>query len=309
MDAQEIQSKQVEEIDDIIKGMVPDAPVETVVEPVAVGGDKGEIKEDKVEEGEKRIEEEAVRQEQDGEVKKVDDLLVVPDKPVEAVKPVVEETEIDKIKRENAELRAHLNEVAERAMTPKPERPKTEVEEAAEKAQKEAAGRQILKFLPTEEVFDEAMKNANNFNALLTAVVNTAVERSLRMIPQVATQLVEQQISLKDIVRSFYDENKDLVEHKKYVGFVSNEVAAQHPDWTLPKILEETEKEVRSRLRLTRVAQTNIELDSRQIDNTSRTAQVRNPGFVPSGGGGRRGSGSGDGNLTPQEKDIMSLIS
>jgi hypothetical protein len=215
------------------------------------------------------------------------------------------------MRRENAELRVYLNEVAERAMEPREQKPKTEEEVAAEKTQKEAQSRQILKFLPDEAVFDEVLKSADSFNALLTSVVNTAVERSLRLVPQVANQLIEQQYTLKEVVREFYQENKDLLDHKKYVGFVSNEVAAKHADWTLPQILEETEKEVRSRLKLNKQVQDNTSVvNAGQQNRQPQTRTVEgNPGFVPSGGGGRRGSGSGEGNLTPQEKDIMSLIS
>ncbi len=155
------------------------------------------------------------------------------------------------------------------------------------------------------------MKDSNNFNALLTTVVNTAVERSLRLMPQIATQLVDQQITLKTVVNDFYTDNKDLVPHKKYVGFVSNEIASQHPDWGLTQILQETEKEVRNRLRLSRVADNAVPGQTRvqQIERSAARTGIVNPGFVPGGGGGRKGSASSDGNLSIQEKDILSLIS
>ena len=130
------------------------------------------------------------------------------------------------------------------------------------------------------------------------------------MVPQVANQLVDQQFVLRTSVQSFYDENKDLLPHKKYVGFVSNEIASQHADWDLPKILEETEKEVRNRLKLAKVPQHIVGPSGGQNGGAGPTRTVvDNPGFVPSGGGGRRGPVTPDGNLTAQEKDIISLIS
>jgi len=310
--------QQQTEISEIIEDFIPATQevgsTETTEQAAPVKSEHIETKpvDEKVEEevkdgkeGEERKSEEASGQEQVG-------------KPAEEVKEEVkseeqkevELSEVEKIKKENEELKRHLEEIAERIITPKPKQ-QTEQEIADAKAEKDRQSKQILKFLPSDEVFDEVMKDSNNFNALLTTVVNTAVERSLRLMPQIATQLVDQQITLKTVVNDFYIDNKDLVPHKKYVGFVSNEIASQHPDWGLTQILQETEKEVRNRLKLSRVADNTAlgQTKVQQIERSAaRTAPV-NPGFVPGGGGGRKGSASSDGNLSVQEKDIMSLIS
>jgi hypothetical protein len=310
--------QQQTEISEIIEDFIPATQevgsTETTEQAASVESEHIETKpvDEKVEEevkdgkeGEERKSEEASGQEQVG-------------KPAEEVKEEVkseeqkevELSEVEKIKKENEELKKHLEEIAERIITPKPKQ-QTEQEIADAKAEKDRQSKQILKFLPSDEVFDEVMKDSNNFNALLTTVVNTAVERSLRLMPQIATQLVDQQITLKTVVNDFYIDNKDLVPHKKYVGFVSNEIASQHPDWGLTQILQETEKEVRNRLKLSRVADNTAlgQTKVQQIERSAaRTAPV-NPGFVPGGGGGRKGSASSDGNLSVQEKDIMSLIS
>ena len=223
------------------------------------------------------------------------------------------ELEMEKVRKENEELRAHLEEVAGRALAPtQAQTPKTPEQIEADKQKQLEAARQVLAFLPDETKFDEVLKSKDNFNALLTAVVNTAVERSLRLMPTVAGNLVEQKITMNEAVRGFYTDNADLLQHKKYIGFVANEVTAQHPDWTLSQILQETEKVARERLRLVRSAQvgTSSNGGGAPISRAgSGHTPAQNPGFVPSGSGGRRGSGSADGNLTPTEKDIMSLIS
>lgn len=279
--------------------VVETKPVEEKVEEVVKDG----------KEGEERKPEETSGQEQVGKpAEEVKEEVVT--KPTEQTQVETELSEVEKIKKENEELKKHLEEIAERIIAPKPQ-PKTEQEIAAQKAEQDRQAKQILKFLPSDEVFDEVMKDSNNFNALLTTVVNTAVERSLRLMPQIATQLVDQQITLKTVVNDFYTDNKDLVPHKKYVGYVSNEIASQHPEWGLAQILQETEKEVRNRLRLSRVVDNTAPGQTRvqQIERSAaRTAPV-NPGFVPGGGGGRKGSASSDGNLSIQEKDILSLIS
>ncbi len=225
------------------------------------------------------------------------------------------ELELERFKKENEELRAHLEEVAGKVLTPsQPQVAKTPEQIEAEKQKQLEAARQVLAFLPDETRFDEVLKNKDNFNALLTAVVNTAVERSLRLMPTVAGNLVEQKITLNEAVRSFYTDNSDLIPHKKYIGFIANEITAQHPDWALQQILQETEKVARERLRIARGAQVGTPSAAGNGGTISRAGgghtPPQNPGFVPSAsGGGRRGSGSADGNLTAVEKDIMSLIS
>jgi hypothetical protein len=316
----ELDQQQQTEISDIIEDFVPSTETTEAAEPVEQAAPvesepvvETKPVEEKVEEvvkdgkeGEERKQEETSGQEQVG--KPAEEVKEEIAKPAEQAQP--ELTEIEKVKKENEELKKHLEEIAERVIAPKP-KPQTEQEVAASKAEQDRQAKQILKFLPSDEVFDEVMKDSNNFNALLTTVVNTAVERSLRLMPQIATQLVDQQITLKTVVNDFYTDNKDLVPHKKYVGFVSNEIAAQHPDWGLSQILQETEKEVRNRLRLSRVADNAVPGQTRvqQIERSVARTGIVNPGFVPGGGGGRKGSASSDGNLSIQEKDIMSLIS
>lgn len=323
-----LQEKQVEGINDLIDGMIPAATTAAAPEiPIGEGTTDGG---EKVQEGQERIEEKAGGQEPTGEPagEKKEEVTPPPDGTIPPIPPVEtevkppdsatapvetkppEETELERLKRENAELMAHLSDIAGKTMGPRPDAPKTPEEVEAEKQRQAQAARQVLKFLPSEEVFDNVLKDANSFNALLTTVVNVAVERSLRMVPQVANQLVDQQFVLRASVQSFYDENKDLLPHKKYVGFVSNEIASQHADWDLPKILEETEKEVRARLKLAKVPQHIVGPSGGQNGGAGPTRTVvDNPGFVPSGGGGRRGPATPNGNLSAQEKDIMSLIS
>lgn len=316
----ELEEKQQTEISDIIEDFMPPAEPpanESQTEEPPKTNEEGS---GNVEEGKERQEEATSGQEQITEPTKEGEVQVTPPTgevpPVAPVTPPVEppkqETDLERMTRENAELKAHLEEMAGRFVTPPAPKQLTPEEQAAQKTRMEQQAKQILKFLPDDTVFDDVMKSSENFNALLTSVVNTAVERSLRLMPQVATQLVEQQINLKTAVRDFYTDNKDLEPHKKYVGFVANEIAAQHSDWGLTQILQETEKEVRGRLKLARAGDNMQAVQPGSVQQTgtivNRTAPS-NPGFVPGGGGGRRGSSSSDGNLSSQEKDIMSLIS
>jgi hypothetical protein len=227
--------------------------------------------------------------------------LVVP-----PVVPVAETPE-EAVRKENEALRRELVAMADRLG---PKEPPPVTPEERDRLIKEAAS-QVLTFIQSNETFDEVMKDHVHFNALLTAVVNTAVEKSLRLVPTAVTQIVDSQLLLKTAVNDFYRANNDLLVHRKYVGFVSQEVAAKHPDYTLPKLFEETEKEVRTRLKLAPRTPTPEPGPSEvPISNAAsiipRTVDV-NPGFVPSSGGGRTGPGGE--RLSGEEKQIVDLIS
>lgn len=285
------------EIDDIIGDFVPATPeAPEVVEPIIETKQEDKTDGDK---GEERAEEETSKQ--------VEAIV----KPTEEVKQEevvverkVEETELDRIKRENAELRAHMEEVVASVTAQREPKPLTPEQQTERTKQQEAAARQVLPFLKDDAIFDEVMKSSTNFNALLTSVVNTAVAKMAQMLPNITTQYVDNQMTTRLAVQSFYGENKDLLPHKKYVGFVSNELLSKNPDWSLEKNLEETEKEVRSRLKLTR---TSGPVGTIQNEEVSRT--VENPGFVPGGGSGGRRSSVNTDRLSGTEKDIMDLIS
>jgi hypothetical protein len=296
------------DINSILEDFVPSTQpvVEEKVEEKPVVEEKKDVKE-----GEERKKEEA------GEQKPDDTKPVEEHKEGEVVPPVVvppvveekkvEETELDRIKKENEDFRKQLSDMAERVAAA-PQQPKLTPEQkaAADEARKKLPP-QIIKFIPDEESFDEVMKTADGFNTLLTGVFNAAVQHSLRLMPQVATQLVDSQITLRSTAQEFYQANPDLIPHKKYVGFVANELAAQHADWDLPTLLQNAEKEVRGRLKLAPVVPGAVNTGVQTNTGNTRTVQD-NPGFVPSGGGGRRGTASSD-KLTGTEKDIVDLIS
>jgi hypothetical protein len=229
--------------------------------------------------------------------------------------PPVQETELEQLKRMNAELIARLNEVAGTVVGGKPPVQPTPEQQAEQQRQQQEAAKQVLGFLPDEETFDAVLKDHNAFNALLTSVARTAVEQSLRLMPSVASQIVNQQVSMTTAVRDFYTDNADLEPHKQYVGFVSNEVTSAHPDWNLTQVLQETEKVVRERLRLARRAENappppnNAGAPPQNGQQPSARTVPANPGFVPGGGGARRGPAATDGNLSGQEKQILDIIS
>lgn len=171
-------------------------------------------------------------------------------------------------------------------------------------------GPRVLSFIKNEEMFDETMKSADNMNALLTMVVQTAVEGIQRSIPTLVSNMVNHQVSLRTAVNEFYKEHQDLVPHRSFVGFVANEITAQHPDWDMERVLRETNTEARKRLLLKGVAGGKVAELNQSIQNAQQgrptQRQQAGPAFVP-GGGGRRGPG-GDQKVDALSKEIADLI-
>jgi hypothetical protein len=313
-----IESQQ-NDIADMLDGLMP-APAEQSSEEgkEIEGGDQGkertEEKAGEQVEGDGRGEEKAeeVKKEAESEEKQVsqEGEKPIPEKPAPTEQKAVEEkkveeTELERLKRENNEFRQHMEELAAQTLAAQAPKQLTPEEQKSRAA---AQAKQVLNFLKDDDTFDEVMKSSANFNALLTSVVNTAIAKTVQLLPNITTKYVDTQLETRLAVRDFYTDNSDLLPHRKYVGFVSNEMLAKNPDWSLEKNLEETEKEVRMRLKLPRVAESSAG-DHRQISSERTRTVAENPGFVPSGGGGgRRGSVSAD-KLSVEEKGIMDLIS
>jgi hypothetical protein len=312
---------QVEEINDLLGNMVPAQSASVVSDSQTTNNEQQALEVSNVEEGQERPAEEAIEQkhteQQQAETQQEEVAADQPQAQATAQQTQAQQqeqppqkTELELLKEENAKLLAQMNEIAGRIVAP-PQPQKTPDQIKHEENMQAQQARQVLQFLPSEELFDEALKSKDNFNALLTAVRNSAIEASLRMMPQLATQIVDHKIAITETVKDFYRDNKDLVPYKQFVGYTTNEVAAQHPDWTLSQILEETEKVVRERLQKARVAEAVADINSQSNQTQSRNIRTagENPGFVPGGGSGRRGTTSSDGNLSAEAKDIISLIS
>ena len=223
--------------------------------------------------------------------------------------PAVELTKEQMLEKEVELLRSELVKFTDKAMGVAPP-----VQQQAKPGEMHPSGKpvvqparpqtpQMLNFIKDEAMFDETMKSAENMNALLTVVVKTAVESIQRSIPSMVSNMVNNQVTLRTAASEFYKEHSDPIPHKSFVGFIANEITAQHPDWGLEKVLQETSTEARKRLMLKGVAGSKVAELNRSIQNAPQGVpsprQVPGPAFVP-GGGGRRGPN------VPVQQDALS---
>lgn len=164
-------------------------------------------------------------------------------------------------------------------------------------------------FFQNEDEVNKALESAGGFNAFLNKfaqvieekmtekIVAQAVERTARMVPEVSANVASQQISVLSTVKAWYDENPDLLPFKEFCGVIVKQVAEKDPSITMEKALQETEKEVRSRLRL--VKPTNI------APVAPGGAPPASPGFTP---GASRGGGAQPPVMDKVQKDVLDTI-
>lgn len=161
----------------------------------------------------------------------------------------------------------------------------------------------VFQFVKDEAEFDGILKSAEEYNKHMTGVMYKTIETVFRTVPKMMSQLADQHVTARLTVKEFYDNNKDLLPNKAFVGMVANEISAKNPDWNLEKVMGELGKEVRTRLRMG----TGVIPQAPPPGGRPPAAPPAGnpPAFAGGGGGGRRGSGSGE---SPLQKEINELI-
>jgi hypothetical protein len=175
------------------------------------------------------------------------------------------------------------------------------------------AAPEVIKFVETEEQFNQILDNVDNFNKFLTQVVrgvhaqavSEAREATLVSIPSLVGNLADQAVNMRLAVRDFFTGNPDLQPYNKYVGFVANEIAAREPELPLDQLFEKLGPEVRSRLRLVDAA--SLQAPPSPGAGPGAAPPAEPPAFPPTAGGPRKPSGA-DVKLSKMEKEILDMI-
>jgi len=144
-----------------------------------------------------------------------------------------EEDELLGLKAQNQALLERLEALAEAKIAPKESVAETTVTTSGKK-----------KFLKDDEELIEILDDREKFEEVLSRVHEDALvkarEEILSSIPKTVIAQVQQQVYLKKTVDDFMDEHSNLKPVRKTVGLIANEVSAEHADWTLPQVLQET---------------------------------------------------------------------
>lgn len=156
-------------------------------------------------------------------------------------------------------------------------------------------------FFNNEAEVDAALKDAAGFNAFLNKlmatfqeqlgprIVDHAVTRFTSEVPQIVADKSHEQITILSTVKTFYDENPDLLPVKSYCSAVAQEMIAKNapvnPAYSMEQALQDTEKEVRSRLRLIKPAPT-VPTPGAPVVTPGVAPLASSPGFTPGGASG-----------------------
>lgn len=120
--------------------------------------------------------------------------------------------------------------------------------------EREEAAR-ILQFV-NPETLEAVLRDPDEFNKLIGKVVEVATQQALAATPSIIRKQEDERNELIEATQSFYEKNKDLVKYHRNVSLTAQQVKSLNPNFTVRQVLDESEKLVRERLRLTKTAET-----------------------------------------------------
>ena len=88
----------------------------------------------------------------------------------------------------------------------------------------------------------------NDFTVYVMRLVKLCVEEALKTLPVVIDHLSRQASYLKELSETFYNDNKDLVDHKRLVASVIEQTEIDNPGMKYSEILEKAAPEARKKI-------------------------------------------------------------
>ena len=259
--------------------------------------DEQEIETSVETEEEEVVETEEVAEVVEGEEEKVEE----PELTAEEIEAAADE--IEKDPEVEVDMEAKVKELEERekvlleriesvtapAVTPTQPAAATPEFSPAEPAVEEVKG--FLDGLDIDEVVASPEKLEKVLKEVQRRTEVSTTETVLRAIPQLIISQVQQQNALRDAAKDFYEVNNDLAQVKQTVGAVANEVQAEHPDWSLEQIFEETAPRTRKLLGMK--------------ESAKKVTRIRKPALVKTVKSSQKPSAP---DLSGLEKDVADTI-
>jgi hypothetical protein len=161
---------------------------------------------------------------------------------------------------------------------------------------------QEYNFIKEGESIDDILSDPAKFNAKIAELYNAALQRGAQLaleatyksLPRTISTYAKQQIDVVNTVNEFYQQNKDLIPLKPALVRIAQKVGTEHPEYTLPQLLNESAKAARTIFKMQKTAPT-----------TSRT-RTASPAFVQQKGGANRMTRPKGGKSL--EDEVMELI-
>ena len=201
------------------------------------------------------------------------------------------------------EIQELKNQVAELKSSNEGEEESDEENTSEETSSSEEDEYAPTEFIDTEQEFSSVLNDRESFNKLLNDLVETLRQDMLTNLPDVVQKTVERQTTQKEVIQSWREENKDLLEeHSDYTAYVANKLQSENPDKPIDELLEQTAERVRKDLKLSEEAK-ELEEERQEGDSVSSSSS---PKTARKPRGGRGGAQSDTRN--EQQKQIDSII-
>lgn len=117
--------------------------------------------------------------------------------------------------------------------------------EPDEEALKEATKFEAMEIL-TDEEYGEAMETREGFNKAMNKVASKAIEFTIRSSTAYMEKVVDRAVASRLLVKDFFKDNPDLLEHRKSVGTTYKLVKSEHPDWSEEQVFQNLADTVRT---------------------------------------------------------------
>lgn len=175
----------------------------------------------------------------------------LPGEPVvepQVVEPTITEPAVDDqlqlLMEQNKNLLKLVGELSEKVGTPKPST------SAPSNIGEEVTLEALLENIDFDEIMESKAKFMDFFKRAISTVRQDTVKELTGVIPQVVTPHIQQQVSLQEMHRVFYENNPELSGLKGYVTQLAQELSTNNPEWNIGKVLEETAKTAKANLGL-----------------------------------------------------------
>ena len=168
---------------------------------------------------------------------------------------------------------------------------------------------QHLQFVKDDEHLSNLLSDPNSLNTVLNQIYESAVSKTrefyLTEVPTLVQAPIQQQLEMQEIRQDFYKRNPDLTGIKQFVGTVANEIASASPELNFAQVVEKTEGEVRTRLKMAApTAEAATPNASAKKTTTQRSTRSKRPAFA--GAKGSRQPAQAE--LTELEKDLNDVL-
>lgn len=223
----------------------------------------------------------------------------------EAEQTLTREQELEEQNRRLVEMLAEMSAQAMPGVAPAPaQAPAQKVEQQAQQApiqQQPQAPQQQWQpkpYVKDAASLEETLQDPNKFNEVLGGVENNIIGSIYRAIPQLVTQIVNQQMAGAFAAKQFYSENEDLMPLQNLVAREAMLLEAQDPNLSRNplELFRKAGTSVREKLAMVRKPNTRV-----------APAQTAAPAFAtpPKGQAVRQATAP---TLTGQEKQIADLF-